>query len=181
MMNVDPQDVMVGAFGRIAQQAMLFFAAVWIGSMAGGFALACGLGVGSFTEALKFLPKVLMGPGLLLNSWIALNSVVLLGGAAYFILSEDAGFKAWGILAGVESLFVMLGYTFWLKGIFQISVAWSVWFALLVMMETGVWLIRQMLVDRWAHELATVQMQNAQRRAQNEIEERQRISLEKEW
>ncbi len=56
-----------------------------------------------------------------------------------------------------------------------ITMAWLAWLVLLGMVETGVWLIRQMLTNRWAHELAVLNMENARRRAERDADENTRI------
>ena len=46
-----------------------------------------------------------------------------------------------------------------------ISIAWLV---VLTMVETGIWLTRQMRMNRWAHQMAALSAENSMRRAERE-------------
>ena len=177
-MQIDIEDILASTFGRILSQCLLFASAVWIGSMVGGLALVAGISAISWHDGLTNLSGVWASPVLLGSQWLVLNSVILLGGLGYFVVSENAGFAAWGVVAGLESLFVLLGWSMDLKSPVSIAVCWIAWLVLLVMMETGVRLIWQMLRNRWARELAMLEMENARRRA--EFEERQREGIRRE-
>jgi hypothetical protein len=115
---------------------------------------------------------------LLFSVWLLPNIVVLCGGVGYFLVSENAGFKAWGVVVALESFFVIAGWSMKLKTVWPITVAWVAWLVLLVMVETGVWLVRQMLTNRWARKMAVLNMKNARRRAEQEVVERLRMSRE---
>ena len=54
---------------------------------------------------------------------------------------------------GFESLFVMLGWGLGFHDMKDTTLAWSCWLVLLVMVETGIWLDRQMRTNRWARGL----------------------------
>jgi hypothetical protein len=48
------------------------------------------------------------------------------------------------------------------------------------MLGTGIWLIRQHLINTWARRLGMLRAENAQKRAQKEEQERARMQQEKE-
>ncbi|MES2921320.1 MAG: hypothetical protein V4819_07230 [Verrucomicrobiota bacterium] len=179
-MQLDIEDILANAFGRIVRQCLLFASAVWIGSMVGGLALVIGIGGHSWHDALMNLNRVWASPLLLGTAWMVPNIIPLLGGLGYFVVSESAGFKAWGVVAALESFFVMAGWAMELKDPISIAIAWGAWLVLLVMLETGVWLIWQMLRNRWARQLALLEMENARRRAELEARQREVIDREKD-
>lgn len=99
----------------------------------------------------------------------------------YFVRSESAGHRAWGIIVGVESLMVMLGWCKYpIQSGWPIASAWFTWALILAMVETGVWLLHQHQVNTWAREMGMLRSEIAQRRAENEAKENIRISREKE-
>jgi hypothetical protein len=167
-MQLDPEDVFAGTFGRIALRFLLFVSAVWIGSMVGGAALAIGSSLDSWRSALSDIYWIWASPAFLVSTWLILNAFVLLGGLAYFMISESDGILAWGILAGLESFFVVAAWASELDKMESILLAWISWLVLLVMIETGVWLIRQMLTNRWARQLAILNMENSRNNAERE-------------
>jgi hypothetical protein len=48
------------------------------------------------------------------------------------------------------------------------------------MIGTGLWLVRQHLINLWARDMAMLRAENAQRRAERESEERRRMELEED-
>ncbi len=146
--------------------------------MVGGLALVIGICGHSWRDALTNLFMIWASPLLLFSVWLFPNVVVLAGGAGYFITSENAGFRAWGILAGLESFFVIAGWSMDLKSAWPIAIVWVSWLIILGVLETGVWLIRQMLTNRWVRELAVLNMENAHRRAEQEVVERLQMRKE---
>lgn len=177
-MQIDFEDILASTFGRILVQVFLFASAVWVGCTLGALALVVGVCGTSWHDALGWLAKVWASPLLLFSAWLLPNIAVLCGGVGYFLVSENAGFKAWGVVVALESFFVMAGWPMDLKTVWQIVIAWVSWLVLLGMVETGVWLVRQMLTNRWARELALLNMENARRRAEKEVVERLRMSQE---
>ncbi len=174
-MQLDPEDILAGTFGRIVVQVFLFVSAVWVGCSLGALALVVGACISTSYHALGGLASVLISPLLLCSAWLIPNIVVLGGGMGYFLISENAGFKAWGVVVAFESFFVMAGWSMDLQTAWPITMAWLAWLVLLGMVETGVWLIRQMLTNRWARELAVLNMENARRRAERDADENTRI------
>lgn len=177
-MQLDLEDILAGTFGRVIKQALLFASAVWTGCIVGGLALVIGICGHSWQDALSNLSMIWASPLLLFSVWLFPNVVVLAGGVGYFITAENAGFRAWGVLAGLESFFVMAGWFMELKSAWPITIAWVAWLVIVGMLETGVWLISQMLTNRRVRELAVLNMENARRRAEMEVIERLRISRE---
>jgi hypothetical protein len=175
-MNLDIEDVFAGVFGSILGRALLFLLAVWLGCSIG----AAGSIVGAMLLERAFLIEGLhllwASPILIFSVWGLLNIPFLLFAFIYFIRSEDAGFRAWGIIVGVESLMVMAGWaSYFAREWLPITAAWLTWALLLTMVETGVWLIYQAGVNAWARDIGTLRAANAQRRAQRESEEDDRI------
>lgn len=166
-MQFDVEDVLAGAFGRIILLFLFILSATWVGSVIGGLAWFAGTWDLSLGELLS-VPSVLWeGPALLINLWIIPNAGLLAVAIVILLVSESYGFAAWGMIVGFESLFVMLGQGFdWLPRVSL--VAWSAWLVLLVMVETGVWLLRQMRRNRWVYQLAALSAENAMRRAARE-------------
>ncbi len=166
-MQFDVEDVLAGAFGRIILLFLFMLSATWVGSVIGGLAWFFGTWDLSPGELLA-VPAVLWeSPALLINLWIVPNVGLLAAAIVILLVSESYGFAAWGIIVGFESLFVMLGRGFdWLPRVNL--VAWSAWLVLLVMVETGVWLTRQMRTNRWAYQMAALSAENAMRRAERE-------------
>lgn len=170
-MSYDPVDVFGGTLGSILRQALLFAAAVWIGSLIGGIGFAAGhLASGGGIE--RAFRLVYASPLLLISLWGIPNLFVLLVALVYFLRSENAAYVAWIVLAGIESLVVMLGWAgdlpeFWVPR----TIAWGVWSVTLAMATTGVLMLRQWQINRWALHMARVAAENARRRA--EIEARQ--------
>ncbi|RYD47976.1 MAG: hypothetical protein EOP85_04470 [Verrucomicrobiaceae bacterium] len=159
-MQLDFEDIMASALGRIVVIALFFASALWVGSIIGG--IACYVGHFRHTGP-PYVLEFLMSPLLLINFWIVPNVAFLAIMMVYVFVADGIGHVAWGVILGVESLFVMLGWGLHLNDLRDIAVAWSCWFVLLVMAETGVWLHRQMRINRWAHELAELRAENAMR------------------
>ena len=177
-MQIDLEDILASTFGRVVVQAFLFASAVWVGCVLGALALVAGGCGTSWHDALGWLANVWASPLLLFSAWLFPNIVVLAGGVGYFLISENAGFKAWGVVVALESFFVMAGWSMELKTAWPIAIAWVSWLVLLGMVETGVWLVHRTLAKRWARELAVLNMENARRRAEKEVAERLRMSKE---
>lgn len=84
-------------------------------------------------------------------------------------------------MVGVESLVVMAGWTDDLiHGWLPLAVAGFTWLTLVIMLGTGIWLIRQHLINTWARRLGMLRAENAQRHAQREDAERTRLGKETE-
>ena len=166
-MQFDVEDVLAGAFGRIILLFLFLVSGIWAGSVIGGLAWFFGTWDLSPGELLS-VPSVLWeSPGLLINLWIIPNAGLLAVGIVILLVSESYGFVAWGMIVGFESLFVMLGQGFdWPLRV--CLVAWSGWLVILAMVETGIWLVRQMRMNRWAHQMAALSAENAMRRAEPE-------------
>lgn len=177
-MQIDLEDILTSTVGRILVQIFLFASAVWVGCTLGALGLVAGVCVTSWHDALGWLGAVWASPLLLFSVWLFPNIVVLCGGVGYFLVSENAGFKAWSVVVALESFFVMAGWAMDLKSAGPIAIAWISWLLLLGMVETGVWLVLQMLTNRWARELAVFNMENTRRRAEQQLVERLRLNKE---
>jgi hypothetical protein len=180
-MNIDVEDVFAGVFGSILGRSILFVLAVWLGCAIGAAGLIVGMMVLERSIMLHQLHYLWASPLLIFSMWGLLNIPFLLFSFIYFIRSENAGYRAWGIIVGVESLLVMAGWAGdFAKEWLPITAAWLTWALILAMVETGVWLIYQAGVNSWARDIGALRAANAQRRALRESEENARIKLEKE-
>ena len=152
---------------------MIFIASsIWVGSVIGGLAwLLANAGHGSSPNDLL---EVLASPLLLINLWIIPNVAFLAVAVTILMIHGNFSYLFWGILVGVESLFVMLGETFGFDHAFgyhstlKTVLVWFGWLILIVMAETGIWLFRNMRMNRWAQEMAALSAENAMRRAERE-------------
>ncbi len=162
-MQLDFEDIMASAFGRILVIALFFVSAVWLGSLIGG--LACHLGHDRH-HGLPDPGAIFMAPLLQINLWIVPNVAFLAIMMVYVFVGDGIGHAAWGVIVGFESLFVMLGWGLHLEEMRDVIIAWSCWLVLLVMAETGVWLHRQMRRNRWAREMMELRAENAMRNAE---------------
>lgn len=164
-MQLDFEDIMTSAVGRILVVFVFFTGAVWLGSIVGG--LACHVGFHRHHVVPSML-DLFLSPLLQVNLWIVPNVAFLAIMTVYLFVSDGIGHAAWGIIVGFESLFVMLGWGLKFEETKDTVLAWSCWLVLLVMVETGVWLHRQMITNRWAREMAELRAENAMRRAERE-------------
>lgn len=171
-MPYDVEDVFAGAFGSVIAKSLIFAAAVWIGCSLGvaGF-LAGALAHGQVWRS-EFSFWLWASPIYLVSYWGIPNLAFLLVSLTYFILSERSSYLAWGVVLGVESLVVMAGWAHVFgKNPFGITIAWLVWIALLIMIETGVWLVRSIIVSSWARRLGTLRAENARHHAAKNTQE----------
>ena len=166
-MELDVEDVVVGAFSSMLGRLVLFgmallFACVPVGCgvVAGKMVAAMGYSSGML-EFLPFLPLFLI-----FNSWAILNIPFLLIYLIRFARSEGDGYVEFGIVMGVESLVVMTGCTSGFAWGLNWVAAWIVWLLVLIMAATGIWLIRQYFMNRWAQQLGILRAENAQRNAE---------------
>jgi hypothetical protein len=173
-MQLDVEDIFAGVFSSILGRWLLFIVAVWIGCWVGLTGLVAGsYSWGGRLDIEEVIERLALAPTLLLSLWGVLNVPFLLFSFIYFIRSESVGYKAWGIVIGVESLTVMAGWARYKSGGgWELLVAWLAWLVVLVMVETGVWLIAQMVRNRWARQLDALRSENAQRNAAAEAERR---------
>lgn len=132
--------------------------------------------IGGIHPSMDFLNLVIELPGefvesplYLINLWIVPNVGALAVAVVVLFVSESYGFGAWGIILGVESMFFMLGSGYSHSGPSQ-WIAWVSWGILLAMVETGIWLVRQMRINRWARAMAELSAENAVRRAERDAE-----------
>jgi hypothetical protein len=180
-MNLDVTDIFASAIGGVFGRAVLFIVAIWLGCCIGG----AGIVAGSMADAGSWRVNTLLwlwaGPLLLFSSWAFLNIPFLLYYLMRFVRSEGDSYLTWGVVIAVESLVVMLGWVkSFVSGWLPMSIAWATWLVLLMMLGTGIWLVRQHLINLWARDLAMLRAVNAQQRAERETEERRRMELEGE-
>ena len=181
-MKLDIEDVLAGAITSVFGRALIFTGAIWLGCAVGAFALLAGymVEVESWRTGVDG-SWLWANPMLLLNVWALLNIPFLLFFFIRFIRDEGDDFLTFGILVGVESLVVMAGWTDDLiQGWLPLAVAGFTWLTLVIMLGTGIWLIRQHLINTWARRLGMLRAENAQRHAQTEDAERTRLGKETE-
>ncbi len=176
-MSYDPADVLGGAIGCFSKRLFLFVSSVWLGSIIGALSMmAAGFasGKGLDPEATYL---VFVAPVLLLNPWLLLNAATVVIGFAYFILSGGAGYRSWMILAALVSVGVNLGglpamSSKWLPRL----AGWGTWLILLGMLATGVWLLWQHFINRWALHMAAVRAEISVREANADALVRERLA-----
>ncbi len=88
----------------------------------------------------------------------------------WIFVADGLGYLSWGILVGVESLFVLLGFSFGYGVGFSspanMAIAWVLWLVLLAMVETGLWLVFNWRQSIWARNLAELRAENAMAHAE---------------
>jgi hypothetical protein len=178
-MDLDVEDILAGAVGSVFGRLILFFVAVWLGCCAGG----AGIVAGRMAENGSWWPDNLFwlwaGPLLLFSTWAFLNIPISFYFLMRFIRNDGDSYLTLGIVIGLQALVVMLGWVGgFVDGWLPLIVAWATCFLLLTMIGTGLWLVRQHLINLWARDLAMLRAENAQRRAERDSEERRRMELE---
>lgn len=162
-MKIDFGDVFASGLGWLLKQIALFVASIWLGCTMGAAAL---LASGIVRSGWVFDAELLLySPQLLLTIWIIPN-VCFLGASMYwFVRNETNTPLACGIIISVEALVSLAGKATWLSWLPQ-SIAWVTCVALIIMMATGLWFLRQWQLNRWAMELEELKAENAMQRAQ---------------
>lgn len=178
-MELDVEDVVASAVGSVFGRFVLFLVAVWIGCSVGVLGIMAGMIVEAGTWQLGDRIWFWVSPLLLFSTWLVLNVPFLIFQMVRFIRGDGDGFLTWGVVIAVESLMVMLGWAgdFAHDGLAKMA-AWAGWLVILTMVGTGIWLVRQMMINKWAQEMGLLRAANAQRRAEKEAEERERMKME---
>lgn len=164
-MSYDPMDVFGGAIGSLLRQMFLFAAAVWVGCAIGAVALVAGSVAGGAVPEMAMLKFIVSSPVLLLSLWGLVNVLLVPLGLGFFIRSESAGYGAWMVVAGAESLLVVLGWegdvaVNWMSR----AAVWFAWLMTLAMAAAGVLFLRQYQMVRLARHLAAIEAENRERR-----------------
>lgn len=180
-MDLDVEDILAGAVASVLGRLVLFIVAVWLGCCVGG----AGIVAGTMAENGSWRPESLLflwaGPLLLFSTWAFLNIPVLFFFLLRFIRNDGDSYLNLGIVIGLQALVVMLGWSAdFVDGWLPLVVAWATCLLLLTMIGTGLWLVRQHLINLWARDMAMLRAENAQRRAERESEERRRMELEED-
>lgn len=177
-MRLDVEDVLAGEFGRFLLLVLFVLSASWVGGVIGG--LAWFFGTWDLTPGdLGFAVTALWsGPALLISDWLIPNLGLLILGITILFVTDRTGYAAWGTIVGLESIFALLGTNYKHEPASVLVVASLSWLVLLVMVETGVWLIRHMRMNRWVRELAALSAENAMHRAEREVIAREREGAE---
>ena len=167
-MELDVEDVLVGAVSSMLGRLVLFGIALLSACVPVGGGLVAGRMVdemGYSSRMLEFLPFLPLC--VIFNSWAILNIPFLLIYLIRFARSEGDGYVEFGIVMGVESLVVMSAGIWGSEwGWMSMVAAWMAWLFLLIMLATGIWLIRQYFMNRWAQQLGMLRAENAQRNAE---------------
>lgn len=167
-MQLDIEDIMAGMLGRIFLLILFMLSAAWVGSMIGGLAWFIGNWDLSARYLVSEFPRPWSCPELLISDWFIPNVALLGAGIAILFLTDHLGFAAWGIFVGIESVFALLRFSYHFKSVGQLIIISVAWLVLLVMVETGIWLIRHMRMNRFARQMAALSAENAMRRAERE-------------
>ncbi len=181
LMDLDVEDIIAGAVGSVLGRMVLFLVAVWLGSCVGGAGIAAGTMAEMGTLLVPTLLWMWAGPLLLFSSWAFINIPFLMYFLMRFVRGDGDSYLTWGIVIGVQALVVMLGWVRdFVEGWVPMIVAWTTWSVLLTMIGTGIWLVRQHLINLWARDMGILRAENAQLRAEREDEERQRMLMEED-
>ncbi|RYD41218.1 MAG: hypothetical protein EOP85_13035 [Verrucomicrobiaceae bacterium] len=164
-MQLDFEDILAGSVGRILLLILFLVSSILMGGIVGGIAWAAGR---HGLDPFQMVEGMLWGPLLLINLWLIPNAFFVVSMLVYLLVNDEFSHTAWGIIVGFESLFVMLGWGLRFPSTNDTVIAWTCWAVLLVMVETGIWLHRQMRINRWAREMAELSAENAMRRAERE-------------
>jgi hypothetical protein len=165
-MQLDFEDVLTSSIGRIIATALFFLSAIWVGSAIGGSARVIGEEVYSYSDIGELMERVLYSPSQLVNLWLVPNVAFLAIMLIYALINDGIGHVTWGVMVGMESLFLMLGWCLDFEDPKESVISWSCWLVLLGMTETGVWLHCQMRRNRWVRAMAELSAENAMLRAQ---------------
>ena len=179
-MQFDIEDVLAGVFGRIFLLVLFMLSAAWIGSIIGGLAWFVGNWDLSVSYLATEFPRPWACPVLLINHWFIPNVALLGAGIAILFVTDHLGYATWGIFVGLEAMFAMLGRSYSYKSVGELVLISLAWLVLLAMVETGIWLTRQMFMNRWAHRLAALSAENSMRRAERETQARDGVQREGE-
>ena len=173
-MEIDTGDIFTSVLCSIAAKFCIFASAVWIGCALGAVAIMLPymLVVNRWdSEMLAFIvasPTEIFGPSALLNIPFLTFSTM------YFVFGENAGYRAWGTVVGVESLVVVSGSAgYYFNSWLWIGGTWILWIVLLIIFETGVWLFYQSGVNQWAREIGVVRAGIVHRIDDDETDDRQ--------
>jgi hypothetical protein len=113
--------------------------------------------------------KLAVGPLLLLSEWFFLNLIAVIGGLGWFFRTERDLAKFWGALVAV---FGFLGVAGWISHLrFSVWSQLAVWITYLIATAVVLSAVAFVVVwrrNRWAAEMAMLQAENAQRRAELE-------------
>ena len=167
-MRLDVEDVLAGEFGRFFSILLFVLSACWVGSMIGGLAWFFGTWDLTPGDLVFALAALWTGPALLISDWMIPNFGLLVLAITILFVTDHTGYAAWGTIVGFESVIALLGTRYQYKPASVLVVAALCWLVLLVMVETGVWLVRHMRMNRWVRELAALSAENAMQRAERE-------------
>lgn len=168
-MEFDVEDMLAGTFGRIVGTFLFLVSAIWVGSMIGGLAWVVSYWSFSAWSSVRDILDLWASPMLLVNLWMVPNVAFLAATVVYLLVSENTGYLTWGIVVGVESLFVLLGETFGYGASRNVIWAWSAWLVFLAFAESGVWYLSAMRKNRWARQMEELKIENAMRRAERDL------------
>lgn len=173
-MSYDPVDVFGGAIGSLFKRVGLFFSAVLVGLFIGLLSLVAAWLASGRPFAPQILGFVFSAPGPLPGDWLILNFATLLIGFACFVRLGGGGLRGWMFLVGLVSLGVRLveGQLGWLPRL----AGWATWLILLGMLATGVWLLWQHFINRWALHMADVRAEISVREANADALVRERLA-----
>lgn len=180
-MQLDIEDVLASTVGRVFLLVFFMLSAAWVGSLIAGLAWFIGNWDLSVSYLLSEFPKPWVCPALLLSEWSFPSIAVLGAGIAILFVTDHIGYAAWGIFVGLESVFAMLGTSYAHKPVGNLVLIFIAWLVVLTMVETGIWLTRQIRMNRWAHQMAALSAENSIRRAEREAlarDEEQKVPSE---
>jgi len=165
-MNPDFEDAFAKGCGWLPRRATFILSSLVVGSQVGGASLLAGIATAKGKFHGEMFLMFFASPVLLISNWLCLNIFVLIFALVWFWRSDALSFRGWGIFAGLESVFSVLGLINEVQGPRAVIVTWVTWLLLNVMMGTGLWFLKQWQMNHWAGEIAMMKAENASRLAE---------------
>ena len=156
-----------------AQPILRFFgfvSAVWLGGIIAGASLGMGdLVIDPLANWSRPLRYMALGPLFLLSGWFFLNLVIVIGGLGWYVRTERNLPKFWASLVTVCAILGVAGSikSAWFSP-WQTVATWLTLAILIAVLVAAVAFVIQWQRNRWAVEMAMLQAENAQRRAEVE-------------
>ena len=171
-MLLELENLLARELVRFFHLVLFILSAVWVGSMVSGLAWFFGNWDLTPDDLLFAIAALWSAPALLMNEGIILNFGLLVLGTTILFLTDRTGYGEWGVIVGIESIFALFGKGYRYEPVSVLVITALSWLVLLVMVETGVWLIRHMRMNRWVREWAALSAENALHRAEREANAR---------
>ena len=142
-------DILVDSFGWVVGKALLFALAVVAGFGMGVIALAAGTAAGGGGFGFASINPGIHTHLVVVASLLPLVACVFWAGM-WFVRSENAGAREWGVIAGIHTILLVACFTAALpSGWLSKAAAWGLALAMPLMLGTGLWVFQQWRMSRW--------------------------------